>query len=250
MKKNYQTTTRRAGTSGRTTPKKATADPHRTKYETAVTLPEAVTVAVGELVSELEEGLLAFAVGAGLKVLDVILEEEAIQLAGPRGIHDPDRAAVRHGAEDGLVALGGRQVSIRRPRLRTADRAAEVALPTYAACVSTEVLGRETLTRMMAKLSTRRYGAGLEPVGRTVEAKSRSTSKSAVSRRFVAATETALAELMAADLSSLDLVAFMVDGSISQVTAAWWPSASTSRGTSIPWRLKREIPKTPRWSRT
>ena len=212
MKKNYQTTTRRAGTSGRTTPKKATADPHRTKYETAVTLPEAVTVAVGELVSELEEGLLAFAVGAGLKVLDVILEEEAIQLAGPRGIHDPDRAAVRHGAEDGLVALGGRQVSIRRPRLRTADRAAEVALPTYAACVSTEVLGRETLTRMMAKLSTRRYGAGLEPVGRTVEAKSRSTSKSAVSRRFVAATETALAELMAADLSSLDLVAFMVDG--------------------------------------
>src|SRR5450759_3386378 len=122
MKKNYQTTTRRAGTSGRTTPKKATADPHRTKYETAVTLPEAVTVAVGELASELEEGLLAFAVGAGLKVLDVILEEEAIQMAGPRGIHDPDREAVRHGTEDGLVALGGRQVSIRRPRLRTADR--------------------------------------------------------------------------------------------------------------------------------
>ena len=65
---------------------------------------------------------------------------------------------------------------------------------------------------MMAKLSTRRYGAGLEPVGTTVEAKSRSTSKSAVSRRFVAATETALAELMSADLSQLDLVAFMVDG--------------------------------------
>ena len=39
-----------------------------------------------------------------------------------------------------------------------------------------------------------------------------STSKSAVSRRFVKATETALAELMSADLSGLDLVAFMVDG--------------------------------------
>src|SRR5450759_5600597 len=81
MKKNYQTTTRRAGTSVRTTPKKATADPHRTKYETAVTLPEAVTVAVGELASELEEGLLAFAVGAGQKVLDVLLEKETIQMA-------------------------------------------------------------------------------------------------------------------------------------------------------------------------
>lgn len=32
------------------------------------------------------------------------------------------------------------------------------------------------------------------------------------SRRFVAATETALAELLTADLSGLDLVAFMVDG--------------------------------------
>jgi putative transposase len=38
------------------------------------------------------------------------------------------------------------------------------------------------------------------------------TSKSEVSRRFVAATETALAELLAADLSGLDLVALMVDG--------------------------------------
>ena len=33
-----------------------------------------------------------------------------------------------------------------------------------------------------------------------------------MSRRFVAQTETALAELLAADLSGLDLVAFMVDG--------------------------------------
>src|SRR5664280_486432 len=128
MKKNYQTTTHRAGTTGRTTPKKAKADPQRTIHEAALTLPEAVTVTVGELADELEEGLLAFAVGAGLKVLDVLLEEEAAQLAGPRGKHNPDRLAVRHGTEDGLVALGGRQVSIRRPRLRSADRASEVCL--------------------------------------------------------------------------------------------------------------------------
>jgi len=103
MKKNYQTTTHRAGTTGRTTPKKAKADPQRTIHETALTLPEAVTVTVGELADELEEGLLAFAVGAGLKVLDVLLEEEAAQLAGPRGKHNPDRLAVRHGTEDGLA---------------------------------------------------------------------------------------------------------------------------------------------------
>lgn len=68
------------------------------------------------------------------------------------------------------------------------------------------------LEQMMAKLSTRRYRAGLEPVGAAVESSARSTSKSAISRRFVAATETALREMLAADLSALDLVALMIDG--------------------------------------
>jgi len=211
MQKNYQTTTRRAG-AGRTTPKKARLDAQLVAREAALSLPDTVTIAVGELAGELEEGLLAFAVGTGLKVLDVILEAEATALAGPKGRWDPERTAVRHGTDDGVVSLGGRQVGIRRPRLRSADRSAEVVLPTYETCTSTEMLGRLTLTRMMAKLSTRRYSAGLEPVGTAVEAVSRSTSKSAVSRRFVAATETALAELMSADLSDLDLVALMVDG--------------------------------------
>ena len=61
-------------------------------------------------------------------------------------------------------------------------------------------------------MSTRRYPIGLEPVGQKVEASARSTSKSAVSRRFVAATETALGELLSAELSGLDLVALMIDG--------------------------------------
>jgi transposase-like protein len=103
-------------------------------------------------------------------------------------------------------------VSINRPRLRTADKTAEVGLPTYELAASTELLERETMARMLAKLSTRRYRVGLEPMGAAVTAKSRSVSKSAVSRRFVAATESALAELMAADLSELELVAIMVDG--------------------------------------
>ena len=214
MRKNYQTSAGRAGTTGRTTPKKAKAkaDAQRSVKEGAVALPDAVSVAVGQLAGELEEGLLAFAVGAGLQVLGAILDAEVTALAGPKGRHDPQRSAVRHGSDDGLVTLGGRQVSITRPRVRTADRSAEVALPTYELVSSTEVLGRMAMERMLAKVSTRRYGAALEPVGSAVTARSRGTSRSAVSRRFVAATETALAELMAQDLSALDLVALMVDG--------------------------------------
>jgi putative transposase len=68
------------------------------------------------------------------------------------------------------------------------------------------------LERMLGKLSTRRYRLGLEPVGDQVNAAARATSKSSISRRFVAAAETALAELMAADLTRTDLVAVMIDG--------------------------------------
>lgn len=77
---------------------------------------------------------------------------------------------------------------------------------------STELLGKLAMEKMLAGLSTRRYPVGLEPVGEQVTAASRSTSKSAVSRKFVKMTEHALADLLAADLTELDLVALMIDG--------------------------------------
>ena len=176
------------------------------------TMPDIVTVTLAELAGSLREGLLAMAVGAGLQVMDALMDESVTALAGPKFSHDAERSAVRHGTEAGSVVLGGRRVQIRRPRVRTADGSAEVAVPAYELFSSTDLLGQMALDRMMAKLSTRRYAAGLEPVGTQVEKESRSTSKSAVSRRFVAATESALAGMLGADLSGLDLVALMIDG--------------------------------------
>ena len=175
-------------------------------------LPEQVTVALAELAGAAREGLLALAVGTGLGVLGSLLEADVERLAGPKGRHNPTRAAVRHGTQPGKVTLGGRRVRADRPRVRTADGAHELSLPTWQAFTATELLDQLTLERMLAKLSTRRYQVGLEPVGSRVEQGATGTSKSAVSRRFVAATEHALAELLAADLSGLDLVALMVDG--------------------------------------
>jgi putative transposase len=175
-------------------------------------LPERVTVALAELAGAAREGLLALAVGTGLGVLGSLLDADVERLAGPKGRHNPTRAAVRHGTQPGKVTLGGRRVRVDRPRVRSADGAAELALPTWQAFAATELLDQLTLERMLAKLSTRRYRVGLEPVGTAVEQAATGTSKSAVSRRFVAATERALAELLAQDLSTLDLVALMVDG--------------------------------------
>jgi transposase-like protein len=179
---------------------------------TELLMPNAVSVAMSELTGAVKEGLLALAVATGMQVMHTIMNEDVTAVCGPKGRHDTERTAVRHGTESGSVTLGGRRVPVRRPRVRTADGTAEVPVASYELFSSTEILGRMAMERMLAKLSTRRYRVGLEPVGVEVEKVSSSTSKSAVSRRFVAATERALGELMSADLSNLDLVAFMVDG--------------------------------------
>ena len=178
----------------------------------AIALPTSVNVAMTDIAATMREGLLAMAVSAGLAVMGALMEESVTALCGPKGKHDAGRSAVRHGAEDGSVTLGGRRIGVRRPRVRASDGSGEVPVPAYDLFSSTELLGEMALAKMMAKLSTRRYRAGLEPVGTNVEATARSTSKSAVSRRFVGATEAALGELLGSDLSALDLVALMVDG--------------------------------------
>ena len=186
---------------------------YQTKHAAAeMAVPETVAIAMTHLADELREGLLALAVGTGLQVMDAILEESVTALCGPKGRHDSERTAVRHGHEDGSVALGGRKVAVRRPRVRSTDGSGEVEIPAYEHFSSTEVLGQLAMEKMLAKLSTRRYKLGLEPVGTAVEARSSGKSRSAVSRRFVERTETALAELLVSDLSELDLVALMVDG--------------------------------------
>jgi putative transposase len=175
-------------------------------------LPETVSVAMSEVAEDVQEGLLALAVGTGLQVMAAMMNADVEAVCGPKGKHNPSRAGVRHGTERGSVTLGGRRVPIQRPRMRGGGETGELPVPSYELFSQTEVLGRLAMARMLGGLSARRYPVGLEPVGQRVQRVAGSTSKSAVSRRFVAATETALAELLAADLSGLDLVALMIDG--------------------------------------
>jgi putative transposase len=178
----------------------------------APAVPERVSVALAELAGEVQEGLLALAVGTGLQVMAAMMEADVTAVCGPKGCHDPGRRATRHGQGAGSVSLGGRRVPVSRPRMRATDGSGELLVASYELFSQTEVLGRMAMERMLAGLSTRRYPVGLEPVGSRTEQAATATSRSAVSRRFVAATETALAELLAQDLSELDLVGLMIDG--------------------------------------
>lgn len=175
-------------------------------------VPGQVSIVMDEIAADMREGLLALAVGAGLQVMQQLMEADVSAACGPRGKHDPDRTATRHGTESGSVILGGRRVPVRRLRVRAVDGGGELPVPAYEVFNDTELLGRMAMERMLAGVSTRRYPIALEPVGQGIEDRAKSTSKSAVSRKFVAMTEHALADLLAVDLSGLDLVAIMIDG--------------------------------------
>jgi putative transposase len=175
-------------------------------------LPERVQEALGQLVGAAKEGLLALSVGVGLGVLSEMLEEEVVEVVGPRGKWTRDRTAVRHSHDDGEVTLGGRRVEVRRPRVRTADGEAEVPFASYEYFADRDPLQRVVLERMLAGVSTRRYRRTQEPVGEEVEPRARSTSKSSISRTFIERTRQALSELMSRQLADLRLAVMMIDG--------------------------------------
>ncbi len=119
------------------------------------------------------------------------------------------RPGRRAGSTESPVTLGGRRIRVRRPRVRSIG-GEELALPSYEAAANEDPLDRHTLESLAAGVSTRRYSRTLEalPPGKMQLA----TSKSVVSRRFVALTEKQLAEWLAQPLEDLNLVLVMIDG--------------------------------------
>ena len=175
-------------------------------------LPAEIQEALGELVGAAREGLLALSVGVGLGVVHELMELEVEEVVGPKGKHDSDRTAKRHGHENGSMTLGGRRVKVRRPRMRTADDEHELPVATYEHFADRDPLTRAVMDRMLAGVSTRRFAPVGEPVGSEVEQASASTGKTAVSDIFIERTRTALSELMSRRLDDVRLAVMMLDG--------------------------------------
>src|SRR5215203_2457058 len=175
-------------------------------------LPAQIQEALGELVGAARDGLLALSVGVGLGVVHELMELEVAEVVGPKGKHDPDRIAKRHGHEDGSMTSGGRRVPVRRPRMRTADDEHELAVETYGYFADRDPLTRAVMDRMLAGVSTRRFAQVGERVGEEVEQVAVSTSRTSVSDMFIERSRTALGELMARRLDDVRLAVMMLDG--------------------------------------
>jgi transposase-like protein len=164
------------------------------------------------LLSVLEDAESAFfglCIETGKQVLGAMMEQDRIALCGPAGKHDPARQALRAGSTESAIVLGGRRIGMRRPRARSPERG-ELRLPSFEAAAQADPLDRHTLEAIACGVPMRRYGRSLEPLPEGE--RGRATSKSAVSRRFVALTEQRLAQAFAQPLHELDLRVVLVDG--------------------------------------
>jgi len=148
-------------------------------------------------------------VGAGMTVMEALLEAERTTLCGPRYVHDEGRRAKRWGHTIGELSLGGRRVQLRRPRAQTMD-GREVRLASWERFAAADPLTPRAVEQMVLGVSTRKYARSVEPAPPGFS--SRGASKSAVSRRFVAATREQLAQMMGRSLAGLALCAVMIDG--------------------------------------
>lgn len=174
---------------------------------------EAVKKGIAEVVqlglpNVIRRGLREVIFDEGMRSVLKLLEEERTAICGPRHKQGPERRGRRYGHADGELVLGGRLVSVRRPRVRNAE--GEVTLPSWARFGERDPLDERAVEQMIVGVSTRKYERSLEPVDQSL--KTHGTSKSAVSRRFVAMTQARVKSWLERDLSSIDLAVLMIDG--------------------------------------
>ena len=148
-----------------------------------------------------------FVIQEGMAALTRVLEEERTALCGA-AYERGSSPARRAGSAPGQLVMGGRKVRVKRPRVR--DEEGEISLESYQQFSQSDPLSERVLEQMVIGVSTRKYERSLEELPE--EFGSGSTSKSAVSRRFIAATTKQLVARLSRPIADLDITCVMLDG--------------------------------------
>lgn len=160
---------------------------------------------LAEMVGWLHQGVGALIRQAGLRVMELLMEEEVRERVGERSQPQPERTANRWGKERGFCVVMGQKVPIDRPRVRTTDER-EVRLGSYEMFHRGEPLTETVWEKLMLGLSARRYG---QAVREFVEAYG--LEKSAISEHFVEASREKLKKMMERRLDKMKLCALLID---------------------------------------
>ena len=165
------------------------------------------TVNVGEVMLSVAADFREMMVRGGSAIAAALFEDEIEKLCGPKFARGEGLAS-RWGKQPGEAVLGGRKVKLMHPRVRRKGR--EVSLESYRQIQEEDPLSERALEQMLIGVSTRRYARSLEPI--PTELEERGTSKSSVSRHFVARTEAQLEAELCKPLGDRNWAAAMMDG--------------------------------------
>jgi transposase-like protein len=185
----------------------------RTKPPANQALPSPLTIHMPPLMVErldaMQDYFFELCLEAGQRVLTAMMEADRVQRCGPKWVAAAARTARRAGSTPSPVTLAGRRIVVKRLRARTVS-GAEVELPSFAGVAQRDPLDRRTMEAVAVGVATRRYHRSLDPLPTHIT--EQATSKSAVSRRFVAGSTALLAQWLARPLGGLQLAAVMIDG--------------------------------------
>jgi transposase-like protein len=183
--------------------------------EKAAARPEGVVqlsrrVQLGSVLVRARQALREVMLSAGTDVLAAMLEEDRTALCGAKHSQSEERRNHRYGYDTGPLVLGGRKVAVRKPRVRSIEGDQEVELPTWRHFAEEDPLTDRALEQMLVGVTTRQYERSLEPLPEGLE--SQGTSRSSVSRRFVARTSSQVAGFLGRSLKDEDYPVVMIDG--------------------------------------
>jgi putative transposase len=160
---------------------------------------------LAEMVGWLRQGVGELIRQAGLRLMDLLMEEEVRELVGERSQRQAVRTANRWGSERGYCVVMGQKVPVERPRVRSTDDQ-EVRLGSYELFHRGEPLTETVWEKLMLGLSTRKYG---QAVREFTEAYG--LEKSAVSEHFIEASRAKLQEMMERRLDKTRLCVLLID---------------------------------------
>jgi putative transposase len=183
-------------------------DDTRTRKESQVGRKEPEVITLRDFMVDTRGYLLEVGIKAGLAVMAEMFATDVEAICGQRYEHRKLRKATRWGVTNGEVVLGGKKVTVKRPRVRSSGH--EVGLSTYERFRDNSPLTERVLEQILSGVSTRRYLRSLETT--PFDFDMHGVSKSAVSRRFVMATAERIARWMDKPLDKLDIVALFMDG--------------------------------------
>jgi len=153
------------------------------------------------------QGLQSLALQIGIKAMSQVFEEEVTELCGPKGKHNPDRQAYRHGQDATKVVYGGSKISVNSPRVRSKS-GGEISLESLEYFQAEDQLNENIFAMVLNGISTRKYE---KVINRTVSTDSKSVGKSTVSKRYQVELDKVAKEFFDRPLSD-DYFAVMLDG--------------------------------------